>query len=122
MSGSAESNAIAGQGVFAITYGMACAKRFKAEDDIKVDTTSVFSSMYQANKKLILKSDYYQEIAGKTVLEVIADENGIGLFHSGFLEGKLYHFFPVIGPMEIHVEIPSCEPSCFLRNFGKRSN
>jgi len=74
MSGGAEGG-IAGQGVFSIAYGMACAKRFKAEDDIKVDTTSVFSAMYEANKASIKRSDYYQEIAAKNVLEVIADEN-----------------------------------------------
>jgi len=76
MSGTSASNDIAGRGVFSISYNMACAKRFKSEDDIKVDTTSVFSSMYEANKAVIKKSDYYQEIAKKTVLEVIADENG----------------------------------------------
>ena len=74
MMGGADSG-IAGKGVFSIAYGMACAKRFKAEDDIKVDTTSVFSAMYEANKNAIKHSDYYQEIASKNVLEVIADEN-----------------------------------------------
>ena len=74
MSGSSD-NGIAGQGVFTITYGMACAKRFKSEDDIKIDTSGVFSAMYEANKAAIKRSDYYQEIAAKNVLEVIADEN-----------------------------------------------
>ena len=75
MSGTTESNNIAGRGVFAISYQMACAKRFRGEDDIKVDTTGVFTAMYEANKVAIRKSDYFHEIASKTVLEVIADEN-----------------------------------------------
>ena len=75
MSGGGAEGGVAGAGVFSIAYGMACAKRFKAEDDIRVDTTSVFSAMYEANKAAIKRSDYYQEIASKNVLEVIADEN-----------------------------------------------
>ncbi len=75
MGGTDAANDIAGKGVFTTSYSMACAKRYKAEEDIRVDTTGVFNAMYEENKKNIKRSDYYQEIAKKTVLEVIADEN-----------------------------------------------
>ena len=75
MGGTESANNVAGKGVFTMSYGMACAKRYKAEEDIRVDTTGVFTAMYEENKKSIKRSDYYQEIAKKTVLEVIADEN-----------------------------------------------
>ena len=74
-SGEKQSNDVAGKSVFAVSYNMACAKSFKGESDIKLDTTGVFDSMYASNRMLLAKTDYYQELKKKNVFEVLAEEN-----------------------------------------------
>ena len=56
MGGTEASNNVAGKGVFTMAYSMACAKKYKAEEDIRVDTTGVFTAMYEENKKSIKRS------------------------------------------------------------------
>ena len=75
VSGTADSYDIAGRSVFNIAYGMAYAKQYKAQADVKIDATGVFEAMYRANREYITDSDYFQKLKSKTVIEVIADEH-----------------------------------------------
>ena len=78
-------NHVAGESVFAVAYSMSCAKRGTGNEEERLDATSVFHTMHEANKAQLAQNDYCAALKAKNVFEVIADENAKGAYEAGKL-------------------------------------
>ncbi len=78
-------NHVAGESVFTVAYSMSCAKSGKGSTEERLDATSVFHTMHEANKAQLAANDYCIALKAKNVFEVIAEESGRGAYEAGKL-------------------------------------